>query len=72
MNKHKGSKIRTMQCCIVFDWLNFHYFLQLMSVGLACKSAAKSDEKLVNQNYKTLFLSWMPLITQMKAAIEVA
>ena len=31
-----------------------------MSVGLAWKSAAKSNEKLVNQKYVTLFLSWRP------------
>ena len=31
-----------------------------MSVGLAWKSAAKSNEKLVNEKYATLFLSWMP------------
>ena len=31
-----------------------------MSVGLAWKSAAKSNEKLVNQKYAPLFLSWMP------------
>ena len=31
-----------------------------MAVGLAWKSAAKSNEKLVNQKYATLFLSWMP------------
>ena len=34
-----------------------------MSVWLARKSAAKSNEKLVNQNYATLFLSWMPFST---------
>ena len=47
-------------CCIIFDWLFFHYFLQLLSVGLAWKSAAKSNENTVNQNYATLFLFWMP------------
>ena len=31
-----------------------------MSMGLAWKSAAKSNEKIVNQKYATLFLSWMP------------
>ena len=31
-----------------------------MSVGLAWKSAAKSNERLVNQNYAKLFLYWMP------------
>ena len=31
-----------------------------MSVGLAWKSAAKSNDKLVNQKYATLFLSRMP------------
>ena len=31
-----------------------------MSVGLAWKAAEKSKEKLVNQKYATLFLSWMP------------
>ena len=46
----------------IFDWLIFHYFLQLMSVGLAWKSAAKNNEKLVNQKYATLFLTWMPII----------
>ena len=30
-----------------------------MSVGLSQKTAAKSNEKLVNQNNATLFLSWM-------------
>ena len=33
-----------------------------MPVGLAWKSVAKSDEKLVNQKYATLFLYWMPFI----------
>ena len=49
-------------CCIIFDRLIFHYSLQLMSVGLAWKSDAISNEKLVNQKYTTLFLSWMPFI----------
>jgi hypothetical protein len=31
-----------------------------MSVGLAQKLAAKSNEELVNQKYATLFLFWMP------------
>ena len=31
-----------------------------MSVGLALKSAVKSNEKLVNQKYATLKLSWKP------------
>ena len=35
-------------------------FCQLMSVGLAWNSAAKINEKLVNQKYAKLFLSWMP------------
>ena len=30
-----------------------------MSVGLAWKSAAKSNKKLVNQKYAKLFLSWI-------------
>ena len=34
--------------------------MQLKSGGLALKSAAKSNEKLVTQKYETLFLSWMP------------
>ena len=39
-----------------------------MSVGLAWKSAAKSNEKLVNQ---TLFLSWMPFsIKEWKEALS--
>ena len=32
-----------------FDWLIFHYFIQLMSAEASPKSAEKSDEKLVNQ-----------------------
>ena len=43
----------------IVDLLIFHYFLQLMSEGLAWKSAAKSNEKLVYQKYAILFLSWM-------------
>ena len=35
-----------------------------MSVGLARKSAPKSNEKLVYQNYATLFSSWMPFSTR--------
>jgi hypothetical protein len=31
-----------------------------MSVRLALQSAAKSNEKLVNQKYATIFLSWLP------------
>ena len=34
--------------------------LLLMSVRLAWKSAAKSNEKFANEKYVTLFLSWMP------------
>jgi hypothetical protein len=45
---------------LIFDWLIFDSFLQLMSVELAWKSAAKNNEKLVIQKYATLFLSWMP------------
>ena len=37
-----------------------------MSVGLAWKSAGKSNEKLVNQKYATLFLSWMPFMHVIK------
>ena len=37
-----------------------------MSVGLAWKSAAKINEKLVNQKYATLFLSWMPFNYSLK------
>ena len=40
-----------------------------MSVGLAWKSAAKSNEKLVNQKYATLFLSWMLLKYRTRAII---
>ena len=29
-----------------------------MSVGLAWKSAAKSNEKLIDQKYATLFFKW--------------
>ena len=47
------------------DKNSVHYFLQLMSVGLAWKSVAKSNEKLVNQKYATLFLSWMPFKDQL-------
>jgi hypothetical protein len=31
-----------------------------MSAGLASTSAAKSNEKLINQKYATLSSSWMP------------
>ena len=34
-----------------------------MSADIAQKSVAKSNEKLVNQNYATLFLSWVPFNT---------
>ena len=37
----------------------FDYFLQLISVGLAWRSAAKSNKKSVNRKFETLFLSWM-------------
>ena len=53
-----------VQCYIIFDRLIFHYFSQLMSVGLAWKSAAKNNEKLVNQKYATVFLSWLPLMSK--------
>ena len=55
----RASKTK-IQCCIIFDQLIFHYFLQLMSVRLAWKSATKSSETLVNQKYAILFLSWTP------------
>ena len=53
-----ASKIRTV---LHNFWLtNFSSpFAALISLGLAWKPAAKSNEKLVNQNYTTLFLSWM-------------
>ena len=42
-----------------------------MSVGLAWKSAAKSNKKLVNQKYQTLFLSWMAFsIKEWKEALS--
>ena len=37
----------------IFDWLIFHYFLKMKSAGLVWKSAAKSNEKLVNQKFAT-------------------
>ena len=37
----------------------FQYFLQLIFRLTPLTSAAKSNKKLVNQNYATLFLSWM-------------
>ena len=36
---------------------NFSLLFEAMSVGLAWKSPAKSNEKLVNQTYAALFLS---------------
>ena len=59
----KSIEVTSEQCCIMFDWLIFHHFLQLMLVGLGWKSTAKSNEKLVNQTYATLFLFWMPFNT---------
>ena len=44
----------------IFDWQIFNYFLQLIFRLTPLASAAKSNEKLVNQTYATLFLSWMP------------
>ena len=38
--------LRYEQCCMIFDWLIFDYFLQLMLVVLAWKSVAKSNEKI--------------------------
>ena len=61
----RGSLSRILGLPKTFDWLIFHYFLQLMSLGLAWKSAAKSNEKLLNQKYATLFLSWMPFSSNM-------
>ena len=49
---------------MIFDWIIFYYFLELMSVGLAWKSVAKSNENLVIQKYATLFLSWIPFNNQ--------
>ena len=40
----------------MFDWLIFDYFLQLISVRLAWKSAAKSNDKLVNQKLRNTVL----------------
>jgi hypothetical protein len=39
---------------------NFSLLFAADVVGLGRKSAAKSNEKLVYQNYATLFLSWIP------------
>ena len=41
-----------------------------MSVELAWKSTAKSNGKLVNQKYATLFLSWMPFSTVSQELIK--
>ena len=38
---------------------NFSLHLQLISVGLAWKSATKSNKKLVNQKYATLHCSYL-------------
>ena len=38
-------------------------FAAQLSVRLAWKSATKSNEKLINQKYAKLFLSWMPFST---------
>ena len=46
----------------IFDWLIFHYFLQLFFRLTPLSSSAKSNEKLVNQKYAALFLFWMPSI----------
>ena len=47
-NLLKGiSKIQTVW--YIFDWLIFHYFLQLIFWLTLLASAAKSNEKLVNQ-----------------------
>ena len=37
----------------------FYYFLELMSVELL---SLEINEKLINQKYPTLFLSWMPFM----------
>ena len=44
-----------------------------MSVGLVWKSAAKSNEKLANQKYETMLLSWMPtkIINEKKKKIII-
>ena len=50
-----STKHTKEQCCIIFNWLILHYFLQLMLVGLAWKSTAKGNEKLVHQNCSIFF-----------------
>ena len=45
---------------VIQDKINVHYFLQLMSIGLAWKSISKSNEKFINHKYETLLLSWTP------------
>ena len=45
-----------MKCCIIFDRLIFDYFLQLMSVELAWKSAPKSNKKSDDQKKAALML----------------
>ena len=42
-----------------------------MSVGLACKSAAKRKEKLVFQKYARLFLSWMSFSMILKIRLSI-
>ena len=57
-SKKRTSKIRPV--LHFFDWLIFHFFFFLFFRITPLSSSAKSNEKLVNQKYAALFLSWMP------------
>ena len=46
-NQWRASKLRTV--LHLFDWLNYHYFSQLVIRLTPLTSAAKSNEKSVNQ-----------------------
>ena len=67
-----------LKCFLLFLMLFLNY---RMSLGLTWKWAAKSNRKLANQKYATLFLSWMALYylnflcilcDQMKSTFSVA
>ena len=49
----------------IFDWLIFHYFLQLIFKLIPLTSAAKSNENLVNQK------SWMAFSKQQNSSLTL-
>ena len=52
-------KNNVLLLCIIFDWLIFHYFFQLMSADVSLKISWKIRQSKIMQNNKTLSKTWL-------------